>query len=99
MTEPTLTHRPERDRSRGTFDLTVDGKRAGYLSYSLAGDTTMIVEYVEVDPSRRGKGLGERLVAAAVDYARANGRQIVPLCSYARAVFARTPAYKDVLTT
>lgn len=99
MTEPTLTHRPEGGRPRGTFELAVDGKRAGYLSYSLAGDTTMIVEYVEVNPSLRGKGLGERLVAAAVDWARANRRQIVPLCSYARAVFARTPAYKDVLTT
>ena len=99
MAEPSLTHRHEDGRLRGTFELAMDGKRAGYLSYSLAGDTTMIVEYVEIDPSLRGKGLGERLVAAAVDWARANGRQIVPLCSYARAVFARTPSYADVLAT
>ena len=94
---PSVTHRHAAGGTRGTFDLGRGGKRVGFLSYSLAADGTMIVEYVEVDPSLRGKSMGVRLVAAAVDWARANGHRIVPLCSYARAVLERTPEYQDVL--
>ncbi len=97
MPRPFVTHRPAKDASHGTFDLESNGKAIGYLSYSLSGDATMIVDFVEVDPALRGKAMGERLVGAAVEWARANGRQIVPHCSYARAVIARTVAYHDVL--
>jgi len=57
----------------------------------------MVVEHVEVDPALRGQGLGEQLVGAAVEWARANRRQIVPMCSYARAVMAKTVEFQDVL--
>lgn len=82
----------------GALDLMIDNSRRGHLSYSLPDAVTMVVEHVEVDPSLRGKGLGERLVGAAVEWARANRRQIVPMCSYARAVIARTAEYQDVLS-
>lgn len=57
----------------------------------------MNVDYVEVSPALRGKKMGERLVDAAVMWARENKRLIVPRCSYARAVMARTDAYQDVM--
>jgi hypothetical protein len=90
MTEAAITRRQDEAASRGTFDLTRDGTRIGYLSYSLTGDATMTIDDVEVDPALRGKGLGEQLVAAAVEWARANEHRAVPLCSYARAVMGRT---------
>jgi predicted GNAT family acetyltransferase len=80
-----------------SFDLTIEGTKRGYLDYSLPDAGTMAIHFVEVDPPLRGTGMGERLVAAAVDWARANGRRIVPHCSYARAVLRRTPAFQDVL--
>jgi uncharacterized protein len=97
MTVPSIARRHQAGTSRGTFDLETDGKPGGYLSYALTGDSTMIVEFVEVDPALRGRGMGERLVGAAVEWARANGRQIVPHCAYARVVLERTAAYRDVL--
>lgn len=90
-----ISHHPSGDG--GTFDLTIDGKKLGFVSYSLDGDTDMTIDYVQVDPSLRGKGMGEKLVRAAVDWARENKRMITPLCSYARAVMKRTEEFHDVL--
>ena len=44
-----------------------------------------------------GRGIARQLVLAAVDFARSNNRQIVPVCSYARALLTRTDDYKDIL--
>ena len=92
-----ISHHPAGDR--GTFDLTIDGRKLGFLSYSLDGADEMVVDYVQVDPSLRGKGMGEQLVRAGVEWARANGRKITPICSYARAVMKRTVEFHDVLQT
>jgi predicted GNAT family acetyltransferase len=97
MDDPLIAHHRAGGAARARFDLMIAGAKRGHLSYSLPDAVTMVVEYVEVDPSLRGRGMGERLVAAAVEWARANGRRIVPLCSYARAVIARTAEYQDVL--
>jgi predicted GNAT family acetyltransferase len=85
----------------GSFELTIDGKVSGHLSYSIATDQkkdqTLEIEYVEVNPSLRGKGVGKQLVDAAVAWAREQGRRVEPLCSYARAVMSRSKEYDDVL--
>jgi predicted GNAT family acetyltransferase len=96
MSNYTVSHRP--GASRGEFVLEQGSRRVGYLDYSLTGDT-MRIHYVEVDPSLRGTGLGRQLIDAAVVWARQERRRIVPICSYARAVLQRTPAFADVLTS
>jgi predicted GNAT family acetyltransferase len=57
--------------------------------YTLPDRKTINIDFVEVDPSLRGQGVGKQLVDAAVAWAEAQGRHVVPLCSYARAVLAR----------
>jgi hypothetical protein len=78
------------------FAIEPDGRRVGTMTYSIAGET-IIINHTEVDASLRGSGAGAALVAAAVEWARAEHKRIMPLCPYARAVFQRTPAYQDVL--
>lgn len=95
--DPVVTNHPVPGESEHTFELTIDGAKRGHLEYSLPDAGTMVIHFVEVDPPLRGRSLGERLVGAAVEWARANGRRIVPRCSYARAVLARTPKYHDML--
>lgn len=85
----TITRHGAGSGREGTFDLSVDRKRLGHLVYSLPDQATLTIDYVHVDPSLRGQGMGQQLVAAALDWAREESRQVVPLCSYARAVMAR----------
>lgn len=89
-----ITHQPE--ETGGSFLLQRDGARVGELTYSMAGDL-MIIGHTHVDGSLRGQGAGKRLVAEAVAWARRERKRIQPLCPYAKAEIARTPAFQDVL--
>ena len=94
----TKISRTDASKGHGTFELTIDGKPQGHLVYTVAGGQTVEIDYVEVDPSLRGQGMGKRLIDAAVDWARLDGRKVQPLCSYARAVMTRSKEYDDVLS-
>ena len=86
----------ERQGHRGAFVVNRDGARLAELSYTVAG-SRVILDHTQVDDSLRGTGTGARLVAAAVEWARAEKLSLLPLCPFARSVFDRTPAYADVL--
>lgn len=47
--------------------------------------------------SLRGQGVADRLVRAAADQIRGEGRKARPVCSYARAWFDRHPEEGDLL--
>jgi uncharacterized protein len=88
----------EESGHRGAFFLRQDGKRLAELTYTIAG-TRVIIDHTDVDAVLRGTGAGAKLVAAAVDWARAGNHQLLPLCPFARSVFDKTPEYADVLAT
>ena len=81
------------------FYVGQDGAILAELVYSKSADNKMIIEHTEVDDSLSGKGVGLDLVTTAVDYARKQQMKIVPLCSFARSVFKRTPEWADVLAS
>jgi uncharacterized protein len=81
---------------RGAFFLRQDGKRLAELTYTVAG-TRVIIDHTDVDATLRGSGAGAKLVAAAVDWARAGNRKLLPLCPFARSVFDKTAEFRDVL--
>jgi predicted GNAT family acetyltransferase len=82
---------------RGAFYLERDGQRLAEMTYSVAGETRIIIDHTEVSDALRGTGAGGKLVLAAVEWARAQNKKIIPLCPYAKSVFDKTPGYKDVL--
>ncbi len=86
----------EQDGHRGAFLVEKAGKRLAELTYTVAG-SRVILDHTSVDDSLRGTGAGRELVKAAVEWARANDRRLMPLCPYARSVFDKTPEYRDVL--
>ena len=85
------------DSKRGYFEAIEDGKEAGKMTYTWAGDSKFIIDHTEVSPDFNGKGVGKKLLMAAVEYARTNDLKIIPLCPFAKSVFDKTPDIRDVL--
>ncbi|WDF65154.1 GNAT family N-acetyltransferase [Flavobacterium sp. KACC 22763] len=85
------------DTRRGYFEAIEDRKEAGKMTYTWAGDSKFIIDHTEVSPDFNGKGVGKKLVMAAVDYARANNLKIIPLCPFAKSVFDKVEEIRDVL--
>jgi len=83
--------------NKGEFYVeSAEGKKIALMTYSVAGTGRIIIDHTEVDDVLKGKSAGKQLVSAAVDYARKNNLKILPLCPFARSVFARTREFDDV---
>lgn len=89
-----ITHQSK--GQRGAFVIARGGETLAQLMYSRGGDI-VILDHTEVDDRLRGTGAGARLVKAAVEWARQEKVQLMPLCPFARSVFEKNAAYGDVL--
>ena len=85
----------ETDDSGGEFFVEEDGERVAEMTYARQ-DGTITIRHTAVDDSLTDKGVGKKLVAQAVEYARANGLKVNATCSFARAVLAKVPEFADV---
>ena len=95
MELPPVTHTAE--GHRGAFAFVVGGKQLAEMTYSVGADSTVIINHTGVDDALRGTGAGKALLAALVEWARAEKKKVVPVCPFAKAVFEKTPEYQDVL--
>ena len=85
------------DEKGGRFFYADYGKQLAAMTYIWAGKDRIIIDHTEVDPSLKGQGAGNKMVAAAVDMARAKGIKIIPLCPFAKAVMTKEASYADVM--
>ena len=95
MTE-TVSH--EERGSSGIFFIERAGERIAEMTYQKLGDSRILIDHTEVQPSLRGQGIARRLVDAAVSWARLNNKKIGATCPYVVAQFARDPSIRDVST-
>jgi uncharacterized protein len=72
------------------FEIVVDGGVA-FLEYERTGYALTLI-HTEVPPAFRGRHLGETLVDAALQSARAAGLRIIAVCPFARAYMRKHPA-------
>jgi uncharacterized protein len=72
-------------------------KRAGAMTYSIAGEKLIIIDHTEVEPEYKGKSVGKEMLYKIVDMARGKNIKIIPLCPFAAAMFKREDDIKDVL--
>ena len=84
--------------TKGRYVARVAGREGeAELTFSKASATLVIADHTGVPDSLRGTGLGQALVERLVADARAGGYRIIPLCSFVRALYARHPAWADVM--
>jgi predicted GNAT family acetyltransferase len=77
------------------FEADVDGRLA-LATYRRDGDV-LLMTHTEVPPAAQGRGIAAALVAAALQWARAEGLRVRPLCSYVAAYMRRHPDTQDLL--
>lgn len=83
---------------KGAIYIAKDGEWVAEMTYRREGARKLVIEHTEVDESLKGKGIGKRLVEAAVKYARGNNLLIKPVCPFAKSVLEKSEEYEDVLT-
>ena len=83
------------NRDLSQFEAGVDGALA-FSTYRL-GKRTIAFLHTEVPEALRGRGIGEQLVRAALDSARARGLLVIPNCPYVAAFLKRHPEYDDIV--
>ena len=82
--------------SKGAFLAEDNGKIVGEMTYVWSGDTNFVINHTAVSGPYQAQGVGRKMVAKAVQYARDNNFTITPVCSFARGVFNETSDYDDV---
>lgn len=86
-----IAHRPERQ----CFEVETPQGRAecAYRQH----DGVLLLTHTEVPVALEGRGLAAALVQATLDWARAQGLRVRPLCSYVAAYMRRHPQTQDLL--
>ena len=72
------------------------GESMARLDYRLE-NRTMVLVHTEVPPELANRGVGAKLVKAALEYARESGLTVVPRCSFAAAYIRRNPQYQALV--
>ena len=86
-----IVHRAEASR----FEAALDGGVA-LCVYRRDGDV-LLLTHTEVPFALEGRGIAAALVRATLDWARAEGLRVRPLCSYVGAYMRRHPDTQDLL--
>src|SRR5690606_41148325 len=72
-------------------------RRAGMMSYSIAGPDLIIIDHTDVEPTYNGRGVGKHMLLKIVEMAREKNIKIIPLCPFAAKMFEKLDDIKDVL--
>jgi len=84
--------------NKGAFYIEEDGEWVAEMTYKREGTRKIVIDHTEVEESLRKKGVGKRIVEAAVKYARNNNLLIKPTCPFVKKVLESSEDYEDVLT-
>jgi predicted GNAT family acetyltransferase len=83
----------QNNRQQQRFELELDGHLAK-LDYQLR-DGVLQIDYVYVPQAIGGRGLGGRLVRAALEWGQREGLKPIALCSFANAWLQNHPEFRD----
>ena len=93
QTDLHLRHNAEASR----YELWDDGSMIGIADYRPGEAGVLVFPHTEIATHRRGQGLGEVLVRAALDDVRQRGFRVVPACWFVDDFVRANPAYADLV--
>ena len=88
---PPIVHRSEASRFEAAYP-----EGLAVCVYRRQGEV-LLFTHTEVPMALEGRGIAAALVQAALDWARAEGLRVRPLCSYVAAYLRRHPEAQDLL--
>ena len=77
------------------FETRVENELA-LLEYRVSGKSISMY-HTEVPPAAGGRGVGGKLAAAALAYARTEKLTVVPRCAFVADYIRKHPEYRDLL--
>jgi uncharacterized protein len=83
------------NEAESRYELEVEGELA-LAAYRLSGDR-IVFTHTEVPTALEGKGIGSKLVKAALDDVRAKGLKVVPACAFVKHYMETHPETGDLL--
>lgn len=83
------------NKAEAEFELVVGGKRA-VAAYQMEDDTIVFTHTI-VPKALEGRGVGSKLIRAALDSARDRGLKVIPQCTFVRAFIDKHPEYRALL--
>jgi predicted GNAT family acetyltransferase len=91
--DATVTDNPAESR----YEIhAADGRLAGFIVYRLKPGRISLI-HTEIDDEFEGQGLGSKLVAGALDDARARDLGVLPFCPFVNSYIERHPEYADLV--
>jgi len=85
-----VKHNAEESR----FELLAEGLMSE-INYTKNGNV-LTITHTKVPSKLEGQGIAASMTKYMLEYARKNGLQISPLCSYTKTYLIRHPEYKDL---
>lgn len=89
----TVAYSPERQR----FEASVEGHPDVAFIDVIKATTVWTFSHTEVPAALEGRGVGSRLVEAALDHVRALGAGVIPSCPFVAAYIRRHPEQADLV--
>ena len=83
------TNNPDEKR----FEIRI-GNDVAMIEYLLQG-RNITMHHTEVPPAFEGKGIAAKLARYALDWAKAEGYKVNPLCPYVKSYVMKHPEYQD----
>ncbi|MEN3006094.1 MAG: GNAT family N-acetyltransferase [Candidatus Methanosuratincola petrocarbonis] len=80
-----------------TFRIRLSPRNSAELAYHIEGNR-IFLDSTYTPEKFRGKGVGAKLVEAAISYAKEKGLRAVPVCTFALEYFKKHPEHNEILS-
>jgi hypothetical protein len=91
-----MSHQVQHNSEQHRFEVDLGGATA-VAAYSLH-EGTIVFTHTEVPEQHEGKGIGTLLIKAGLDFARAEGLEVVPSCPFFAAYMKKHAEVQDLLS-